>query len=113
MIPFKSMLDQIMWNTSKSVSKVKECYVQSFLVDPCILNYFFKYYIVFNASIYSRKESLLHFWIDKTIAEEIVGDPLGKNEMIGLANSTGQCDHPKVSGIFIRTFLVNEFNQTL
>ena len=90
-----------MWNASKGVSKIKKSYVQSFLVNSSILNHFFKYNIMLNASVYSWKKGLLHFWINETIDEEIVGSPLSKNKMVGFADSTSQCNHSEVGGIFI------------
>ena len=111
MIPFKSMLDQIMWNTPKSVSKVKECYVTCSVLVLCVLDDFVHDNIVFYAAIYARKKCFLKLWVYEFVCCEKCGETFSQNEVIKFANAAGQCYHSEVGWYSCITFLVNEFDK--
>ena len=64
-----------------------------------------------NTTIYSWKEGFLNCFINIFIGNEVVSEPLGKDEVVELSNAICQGNHSKVGGIICRSFFMNKFNK--
>ena len=67
--------------TSESILQIKESNMTCAFFRPSIFDYFFHGCIMFNAAIYPWEERPLHCLINEIVADKIVSEPLGKNEV--------------------------------
>ena len=102
-----------MWNAPKGISQIEKGDMESSFPNSRILYDLIKNDVMFYAAVDTREESLLYSRINESVGEEVAGDPLGKNEMVGLANCTSKCNHPKVGGIISWTLLMDQLDEAL
>ena len=63
---------------------------------PSIFDYFLHGCVMFNAAIYPWEEGLLHRLIDEIVADKIVSESLGENEVECLPYASSQGNHSEV-----------------
>ena len=49
-----------------------------------------------DAPVDPREEGLLHCGVDQVVVGEVVGEPVGEEEVKSLANATTESDHTEV-----------------
>ena len=112
-VSLEGVPDQVVWNAPKGVGQIEKGDMESSFPNSRILYDLVKNDVMFYAAVDTREESLLYSWINESIGEEVAGDPLGKNEMVGLTDCTSKCNHPKVGRIVSWTLLMDQLDEAL
>ena len=112
-VPPKTLSDEIVWDTPKSVLQIEEGYMGCLLLLPGVLDHLFHHHVVLNTTIYARKKSLLHCRVDELVVDEIGGEARVEEEMEGFTDTPAQCDHPEVGGVCRVALLMDELHHGL
>ena len=70
--------------------------MHSLVFKSSIFDNFFHYNIVFNTTIYTGYESLLHCGINKFVTKEICCQAIIKEEVVGLPYASTEGNHLKI-----------------
>ena len=76
-VSFEGFLYEGVWDTSKSILKVKKCYMASEFLRSSIFNDFLHGKVVLDASIYALDKGLLGAAVDVPVLGHELGHPVG------------------------------------
>ena len=110
----KSLLNEVMGDTSKGIFQIEECDMDCPASSPGIFDDLLNCLVVLYAPIDARKEGFLHGWVHQLVGETVRNKAVVEQEMECLPNTTA--DTPadttadtygsKLSGWEICTFRV-------